>query len=161
MSHRKRASRSGPLPDISSTSIRQLSAMPAEVLRLHLVNHHLITTGTKFTMGRRLFDAIHSASSAITTPTAIIGTSSASITTFTPESTYAHHCIITIRVDSTDTLIIISILYTDPTTCNIPSLPHSCLQFYTFYHKHYSKTLWCQWYSHQILPYNHLSPHHQ
>ena len=59
-------SRSGLLPDISSVSICQLSAMPAEVLRLHLANHHLITTGTKITMARRLFDAIHSASSTIT-----------------------------------------------------------------------------------------------
>ena len=86
MSHRKRASRLGPLPDISSASIHQLSAMPAKVLRLHLANHHLITTGTKITMARWLFDAIHSVSSAITTPITIIGTSPASITTSTPES---------------------------------------------------------------------------
>ena len=86
MSHRKCASRSGPLPDISSASIRQLSVMPAKVLRLHLANHHLITTGTKITMARRLFDAIHSVSSAITTPITITGTSSASITTSTPAS---------------------------------------------------------------------------
>ena len=59
MSQRKRAPRSVPLADISTASIRQLTAMPAAVLRLHLANHHLITTGTKATMARRLFDAIH------------------------------------------------------------------------------------------------------
>ena len=43
MSHHKRASRSGPLPDISSESICQPLAIPAEVLHLHLANYHLIT----------------------------------------------------------------------------------------------------------------------
>ena len=81
MSQRKRAPRSVPLADISTASIRQLTAMPAAVLRLHLANHHLITTGTKATMARRLFDAIHGTSSAITTTTTSSVTSSAVIAT--------------------------------------------------------------------------------
>ena len=66
MSQCKRSVHSGPLPDISSLSICQLNPLPAEVLRLHLANHHLTTTGTKATMARQLFEAIHSASSATT-----------------------------------------------------------------------------------------------
>ena len=49
--------------------------MPAEVLRLHLAQKLQWPVG--------FFDAIHSASSPTTTPTAIIGISSASITTST------------------------------------------------------------------------------
>ena len=49
MSQCKRSVRSGPLPDISSLLICQLTALPAEVLHLHLANHHLTTTGTKAT----------------------------------------------------------------------------------------------------------------
>ena len=37
------------LPNISTTSISQLTALPAEVRRLHLSNH-LTTTGTKAVM---------------------------------------------------------------------------------------------------------------
>ena len=55
--------------------------MPAAVLRLHLANHHLITTGTKATMARRLFDAIHGTSSAITTTTTSSVTASSVIAT--------------------------------------------------------------------------------
>ena len=62
-----RSVHSRPLPDISSSSIPQLTALPVQVLRLHLANHHLTTTGTKATMARRLFEAIHSASCATTT----------------------------------------------------------------------------------------------
>ena len=82
MSQRKRSSRSGPLPDISTASIRELTALPAEVLRLHLSNHHLTTTGTKAVMARRLFNAIHTSSSVTTSssPPATLP----SITTPTP-----------------------------------------------------------------------------
>ena len=52
MSQRKRSVHSVPLPDMSSLSIHQLTALPAEVLCLHLANHHLTTTGTKATMAR-------------------------------------------------------------------------------------------------------------
>ena len=116
MSQRKCASCSGPLPDISTASIHQLSAMPAEVLHLHLANYHLITTDTKITMACQLFDAIHSASSATTTPTTIPGMSSA-----TPLPPYpckdAHLRITTIRIN--------------PTNCNIWGF-HSSTAVYNF-----------------------------
>ena len=81
MSQRKRVSRSEPLPNISTASIRQLTVMPAEVLRLHLANYHLITTDTKAAMARRLFDAIQNSSSVPTTSSTNQCTSVATVTT--------------------------------------------------------------------------------
>ena len=45
--------------DIHRCSVEQLTRLPAEVLRLHLSSKHLITTGTKAVMARRLYRAIH------------------------------------------------------------------------------------------------------
>ena len=50
MSRHKRVSRPGLLPDTFTASIHQLTALPVEVLYLHLANHHLITIGTKAKM---------------------------------------------------------------------------------------------------------------
>ena len=86
MSQRKHSSRSGPLPDISTASIRQLTALPAEVLCLHLSNSHLTTTGTKAVMARRLFDAIYTVSSISTTSLTNLLTSSATMTTSNSQS---------------------------------------------------------------------------
>ena len=86
MSQRKRSSCSGPLPDISTASIRQLTALPAEVLLLHLSNYHLTTTDTKAVMARQLFDAIHTVSSITTTSPTNLLTSSATMTTYNSQS---------------------------------------------------------------------------
>ena len=45
--------------DISLANIAQLTRLPAERLRQHLSTRHLVTTGTKTTMARRLYQAIH------------------------------------------------------------------------------------------------------
>ena len=45
--------------DISLANIAQLTRLPAERLRQHLSTRHLMTTGTKVTMARRLYQAIH------------------------------------------------------------------------------------------------------
>ena len=45
--------------DISLANIAQLTRLPAERLRQHLSTRHLVTTGTKATMARRLYQAIH------------------------------------------------------------------------------------------------------
>ena len=87
MSQRKRKSRSGQLPDVSTASVRQLTALPAEVLRLHLANHHLVTTGTKTAMAQQLFDALHTTTSS--TPTSLPNQSAAPVvvTTQTTQTT--------------------------------------------------------------------------
>ena len=63
MSQHKHSSHSGPLPN---ASIYELTALPAEVLHLHLSNHHLTTTSTKVIMARKLFSAIYTYSSVTT-----------------------------------------------------------------------------------------------
>ena len=45
--------------DISLANIAQLTRLPAERLRQHLSTRHLVTTGTKATMARQLYQAIH------------------------------------------------------------------------------------------------------
>ena len=45
--------------DISLANIAQLTRLPAERLRQHLSTRHLVTTGNKATMARRLYQAIH------------------------------------------------------------------------------------------------------
>ena len=42
------------LLDVHRCSVEQLNRLPAEVLRLHLLSKHLITTGTKVVMARSL-----------------------------------------------------------------------------------------------------------
>ena len=44
--------------DLTQATIAQLARLMAEVLRLHLASHHLVTTGTKAAMAQRLYDAI-------------------------------------------------------------------------------------------------------
>ena len=38
---------------------KQLASLPAEVLHLHLTSHHLVTSGPKATMAKRLYDALN------------------------------------------------------------------------------------------------------
>ena len=45
--------------DISLANIAQLTRLPAERLRQHLSTRHLVTTGTKAMMARRLYQAIY------------------------------------------------------------------------------------------------------
>ena len=45
--------------DVHRCSVEQLTRLPAEVLQLHLSSKHLITTGTKVVMARRLYRAVH------------------------------------------------------------------------------------------------------
>ena len=56
------------------------------MLRLHLSNYHLTTTGTKAVMARRLFDVIHTVSSISTTSPTNLLTSSATMTTSNSQS---------------------------------------------------------------------------
>ena len=46
-------------PDVTVAFIAQLTKLPLEILRLHLSSHHLVSTGTKAAMARRLYDSIH------------------------------------------------------------------------------------------------------
>ena len=53
------SSTSTPPTDINGRSIEQLVRPPAEVLRLHLTSRHLVTSGPKATMAKRLYDAVN------------------------------------------------------------------------------------------------------
>ena len=50
---------SGQVSDISTATVAELTRLPAEVLRIHLSSQHLVTTGQKITMARRLYKALH------------------------------------------------------------------------------------------------------
>ena len=78
-----RSRSSGRVPDISSASVAELTRLPAEVLRLHLSSRHLITTGKKATLARRLHEALH-----LTVP-ATTANSASSVTVPPPTSTQA------------------------------------------------------------------------
>jgi len=54
-----RSSSSAMLSNISNCSVSQLIRLPAKVLRLHLSSHHLIISGTKAVMAKRLHNALH------------------------------------------------------------------------------------------------------
>ena len=69
--------------DIHRCSVEQLTRLPAEVLRLHLLSKHLITTGTKAVMARRLYHAIHNIDEA----SSIVSTQPSSATTMSPPIT--------------------------------------------------------------------------
>ena len=58
-SRRRRSSSVAPPADINSCSAEQLARLPAEVLRLHLASRHLVTSGSKATMAKRLYDALN------------------------------------------------------------------------------------------------------
>ena len=45
-------------PDIGGLTLPELKALPAEVLRLHLSNHNLVTTGSVAAMASRLHSAL-------------------------------------------------------------------------------------------------------
>ena len=45
--------------DVTAATLQQLSALQAEVLRLHLLQRSLVTTGTKAVMAKRLYEALH------------------------------------------------------------------------------------------------------
>ena len=57
----KRSIRSTPPvnSDVMQATIAQLTRLPSEILRLHLSARQLVSTGTKATMARRLYEAIH------------------------------------------------------------------------------------------------------
>ena len=59
----KRSTRSTPPVnlDVMQATIAQLTRLPSEILRLHLSARQLVSTGTKATMARRLYEAIHPA----------------------------------------------------------------------------------------------------
>ena len=59
----KRSTRTTPPlnPDVMQATITQLTRLPSEILRLHLSARQLVSTGTKATMARRLYEAIHPA----------------------------------------------------------------------------------------------------
>ena len=59
-SRRRRSSSVVPSADINGYSADQLARLPAEVLRLHLASRHLVTSGSKATMAKRLYDALNS-----------------------------------------------------------------------------------------------------
>ena len=58
-SRRRRSSSVVPPADINGYSGEQLAHLPAEVLRLHLASRHLVTSGSKATMAKRLYDALN------------------------------------------------------------------------------------------------------
>ena len=79
--------------DVMQASITQLNRLPAAILRLHLSTHHLVCTGTKAMMARRLYESIHQAPPQQTTtsltPATMLPTSTPVTTmpTMTPETT--------------------------------------------------------------------------
>ena len=79
--------------DMMQASITQLNRLPAAILRLHLTTHHLVSTGTKATMARRLYESIHQAPPQQTTassmPETMLLTSTpvSTMPTTTPETT--------------------------------------------------------------------------
>ena len=48
-----------PPADVNGCSIEQLARLPAKVLRLHLASRHLVTSGPKATMAKRLYNAMN------------------------------------------------------------------------------------------------------
>jgi len=49
--------------DITQASVTLVAILMAEILRLHLASHHLLTTGMKAMMAQRLCEAIHAPNS--------------------------------------------------------------------------------------------------
>ena len=58
-SHRRRSSSVAPPADINDYSTKQLARLPAEIPRLHLASRHLVTSGSKATMPKCLYDALN------------------------------------------------------------------------------------------------------
>ena len=56
---RRSSSTNTPPADVNGRSVEQLARLPAEVLRLHLASRHLVTSGPKATMAKRLYDAVN------------------------------------------------------------------------------------------------------
>ena len=46
------------IPDLLNAMVEQLTRLPAEVLRLHLSSRHLVTTGNKAILARRLYQVL-------------------------------------------------------------------------------------------------------
>ena len=59
MPKRSRRRSSSQVSDISTATVAELTRLPAEVLRLHLLSRHLVTTGQKTTMAQRFYKALH------------------------------------------------------------------------------------------------------
>ena len=58
-SSRRPSSTNTPPADVNGRSVKQLARLPAKVLRLHLASRHLVTSGPKATMAKRLYDAVN------------------------------------------------------------------------------------------------------
>ena len=58
-SSRRSSSANTPPADVNGHSVEQLARLPAEVLHLHLASRHLVTSGPKATMAKRLYDAVN------------------------------------------------------------------------------------------------------
>ena len=61
-SHHCRPSSTTPPADVTGYSVKQLTRLSAEVLCLHLASRHLITSGSKAIMAKRLYDVLHPSS---------------------------------------------------------------------------------------------------
>ena len=68
-------------------SIAQLTKLPAEILRLHLSSRHLVSTGTKSAMARRLYNSIHLSAASSSTPATSTTQSSTTPATSTVQPT--------------------------------------------------------------------------
>ena len=78
------------LLDVHCCTIDQLTRLPAKVLRLHLSSRHLVTSGNKSVMAKRLYHALHNAdhsSSIVTTTPPPVPTSPTSTTTLCRSTT--------------------------------------------------------------------------
>ena len=70
-----------PPTDINGCSVTELARLSAEVLRLHLASRHLVTSGSKATMAKRLYDALNQPTTSLAAPP------SSTLTGDTPPST--------------------------------------------------------------------------
>ena len=58
-SSRRSSSTNTPPADVNGRSVEQLAHLPAKVLRLNLASRHLVTSGPKATMAKRLYNAVN------------------------------------------------------------------------------------------------------
>ena len=68
--HRRASVISSAVPptDINGCSVTELARLSAEVLRLHLASCHLVTSGSKATMAKRLYDALNPPTTLLAAP---------------------------------------------------------------------------------------------
>ena len=120
-----RSHSSGCVSDISSASIAELTRLYAEVLRLHLLSQHLITTGNKVTLARRLHEALH-----LTVP-ATTADSTGNVTVPPPTFTLINSSPST---PATETVIHRQPTYSESPICHQPynsNFPRSCSNMFT------------------------------